>query len=87
MEQTQDGDYYNRVADVIQQLIIEYTHSSPIAIIATVANKSNLNERIYTPRGKHLFHTIYKITNLEKVSRMNNSAPKICNSIAFLCFV
>lgn len=68
-EHTADGEYYNRVSDVIQHLILEYTRDNPIAVIATVANKSNLNKRIYTSRGRHLFHFMGTIPDLEKVDR------------------
>lgn len=68
-EHTQDGDYYNRVSDVMQQLIMEYTKDNPIIVIATISNKSHLNRRIYASRGKHLFQSIIKIPSLEKIDR------------------
>lgn len=67
VEQSQDSDYYNRVSDVITQLITEFTENHAIAVIVTVFNKNNLNDRIYTPRGEHIFQTIYTIPNLETV--------------------
>lgn len=69
VEHTHDGEYYNRVSDIIQHLIVEYTENNPITIIATISNKSSLNQRLYTSRGKHLFQKIYKVPDLEKVIR------------------
>lgn len=57
------------VSDVIQHLILEYTRDNAITVIATVANKSNLNKRVFTSRGRHLFHNIATIPDLEKVSQ------------------
>ncbi|KAG4077927.1 hypothetical protein HA402_013427 [Bradysia odoriphaga] len=68
-ENSQDGDYYNRVSDVIQHLILEYTQNNPITVIATVTNKNNLNKRIYCSRGRHLFQTIVPIPDLESADR------------------
>lgn len=67
VEQTQDDEYYNRVSDVISQLISEYTLNYPIAVIATVTSKNNLNQKIYMPKGKHLFQFIHQIPSLVKV--------------------
>lgn len=68
VEHTHDGEYYNRVSDIIQHLIVEYTENNPITVIATISNKSSLNQRLYTSRGKHLFQKIYKVPGLEKVN-------------------
>lgn len=70
VEHTHDAEYYNRVSDIIQHLIMEYTESNPITVIATITNKNSLNQRLYTSRGKHLFQKIYKIPDLEKVCQM-----------------
>lgn len=72
-EQTQDEEYYNRVSDMIAQLITEYTSNYPIAVIATASSKSNLNRRIYMSKGKHLFQNIHQIPTLEKVDQYVNS--------------
>ena len=57
----QDGEYFNTIADAIQHLIVEFTTTNPIRVIATVNNKHYLNKRLYTPRGRHIFHTILKL--------------------------
>lgn len=69
VEQTQDAEYYNTVSDIIAQFIMEYSRDRAIVVIATVSNKNNLNERIYTPRGRHLFQAIHVVGNLEMVSK------------------
>lgn len=68
-QQTQESDYFNRMSDVIQHLIIEYTNSNAIAVIATISNIKNLNKRLYSLRGRHLFHKIINIPNLERNDR------------------
>lgn len=75
IEHSHDNEYYNRVSDVIQHLIMEYTEVNSITVIATITSKNNLNQRLYTSRGKHLFQKIYKLPELEKV-----------NWSIFLCF-
>lgn len=74
MEHTQDNEYYNRVADIMQHMIMDYANRNPITVIATITNKNNLNKRLYTSRGRHLFQKLYKIPELEKVSAKANSA-------------
>lgn len=71
VEHTHDGDYYNRVSDVIQQLIKCYTQTNAITVIATIASKSNLNQRLYTCRGNHIFQKMYKVPDLSKVFLMS----------------
>ena len=66
---TQDGEYYNRVADTVHQLIIQYTSSNPIAVIATVNDVSSLNKRLYSPRGRHLFQDVIRLPSLERTGR------------------
>lgn len=67
VEHSHDGDYYNRVSDVIQHLILSYTSQNGISVIATIGSKSNLNQRLYTSRGNHLFQKVYKVPDLQKV--------------------
>ncbi|XP_055372926.1 uncharacterized protein LOC129606574 [Condylostylus longicornis] len=66
---TQDGEYYNRISDTIQHLIVEYTATNPIAVIATVSDVQSLNKRLYSPRGRHLFHTLAKMPDLDRNDR------------------
>lgn len=66
---TPDGEYYNRIADIVHQLIVQYTANLPIAVIATVNELQSLNKRLYSPRGRHLFQTISKLPNLERDDR------------------
>lgn len=66
---TQDGEYYNRIADTVHQLILQYTSSNPIAVIATVNDIQSLNKRLYSPRGRHLFQTVIKLPNLDASGR------------------
>uniref|UniRef100_A0ABK9NBB1 Peroxisomal ATPase PEX1 n=1 Tax=Glossina morsitans morsitans TaxID=37546 RepID=A0ABK9NBB1_GLOMM len=47
---THDGEYYNRIADTVHQLIVQYTSSHPIAVIATINDVQTLNTRLYSPR-------------------------------------
>lgn len=66
---TQDGEYFNRIADIVHQLIVQYTSNYPIAVIATVNEVQSLNKRLYSPRGRHLFQTIKTLPTLERVDR------------------
>ncbi|XP_067643574.1 peroxisomal ATPase PEX1 [Eurosta solidaginis] len=66
---TQDGEYYNRIADTVHQLIVQYTTSNPIAVIATANSLQNLNKRLYSPRGRHLFQNVIKLPSLEREGR------------------
>lgn len=66
---TQDSEYFNRIADAVHQLIVQYTTTNPIAVIATVSELQSLNKRLYSPRGRHLFQTITKLPNLERPGR------------------
>lgn len=70
VEHSHDGDYYNRVADVIQHLISSFTSQNGIAVIATIGNKNNLNHRLHTSRGNHLFQKVYKVPDLQKVKKL-----------------
>lgn len=79
-QSTQDGEYYNRIADAVQHLIVEYTSSNPIAVIATVNKVQSLNKRLYSPRGRHLFQKTAKIPNLEREDR-ETILQELCSHI------
>lgn len=81
-QQTHDGEYYSRIADVVQHLIIEYTSSNAVAVIATVSDVQSLNKRLYTPRGRHLFHKITRIPDLETEDRLQ-VLEELCSHIDF----
>ncbi|XP_053954563.1 peroxisomal ATPase PEX1 [Anastrepha ludens] len=66
---TQDGEYYNRIADTVHQLIVQYTSTNPITVVATVNELQALNKRLYSPRGRHLFQNVTKLPNLEHEAR------------------
>ncbi|XP_018794130.1 PREDICTED: peroxisome biogenesis factor 1 [Bactrocera latifrons] len=66
---TQDGEYYNRIADTVHQLIVQYTSNNPISVIATVSELQALNKRLYSPRGRHLFQNVTKLPSLEREGR------------------
>ncbi|XP_037933661.1 peroxisome biogenesis factor 1 [Teleopsis dalmanni] len=66
---TQDGEYFNRIADTVNQLIVQYTSNNPVAVIATVSDLQSINKRLYSPRGSHLFQNVTKLPNLEKEGR------------------
>ncbi|XP_075164202.1 peroxisomal biogenesis factor 1 isoform X2 [Haematobia irritans] len=67
----QDSEYFNRIADIVHQLIVQYTGNSqhPIAVIATANEVQSLNKRLYSPRGRHLFQIVAKLPGLEKQDR------------------
>lgn len=69
-QQTHDGEYYCRIADLVQHLIVEYTSSNSVAVIATVSDVQSLNKRLYSPRGRHLFHKIARTPDLETEDRL-----------------
>ncbi|XP_073838881.1 peroxisomal biogenesis factor 1 [Musca autumnalis] len=66
---TQDSEYFNRIADVVHQLVVQYTTYHPIAVIATANEVHSLNKRLHSPRGRHLFQTIVKLPGLERNDR------------------
>ncbi|XP_055631247.1 peroxisomal ATPase PEX1 [Toxorhynchites rutilus septentrionalis] len=68
-QNTQDSEYHNKVSDVIRKQIDEFTSSNPISVIASVGSVSNLNRRVYSSRGFHLFHHICRVPNLDKTDR------------------
>lgn len=83
-EHTHDGDYYNRVSDVIQQLITSYTRNNAITIIATISSKTNVNQRLYTSRGNHLFQHTYKVPDLNKDNR-RKAIEELCSDAQVQC--
>ncbi|CAD7003842.1 unnamed protein product [Ceratitis capitata] len=66
---SQDSEYYNRIADTVHQLIVQYTSDNPIAVVATVNELQSLNKRLYSPRGRHLFQHVTKLPSLERAGR------------------
>ena len=78
---TQDGEYFNRIADIVHQLIVQYTSDLPIAVIATVNELQSLNKRLYSPRGRHLFQNITRLPNLERTDRVS-VLQELCSHIA-----
>lgn len=83
-EHTHDGDYFNRVSDVIQQLITSYTRNNAITVIATITSKNSLNQRLYTSRGKHFFQHTYKVPDLNKDNR-RKAIEELCNDAQVQC--
>ncbi|KAM8707648.1 hypothetical protein ACLKA7_014734 [Drosophila subpalustris] len=81
-EQTsQDGEYFNRMSDTVHQLIMQYTSSNAIAVIATVSELQTLNKRLSAPRGRHLFQTIARLPSLERADR-EIILRELCSHIA-----
>ncbi|EDW72705.2 uncharacterized protein Dwil_GK17038 [Drosophila willistoni] len=68
-QSSQDGEYYNRMADTVHQLIMQYTTNNAIAVIATVNELQSLNKRLSSPRGRHVFQTVARLPNLERADR------------------
>ncbi|XP_002134929.3 peroxisome biogenesis factor 1 isoform X1 [Drosophila pseudoobscura] len=68
-QSSQDGEYYNRMADTVHQLIVQYTSSNAIAVIATVSELQTLNKRLSSPRGRHVFQTVARLPSLERPDR------------------
>lgn len=66
-DHSQNGEYYNQISDIIKYMISMYTENCAISVIATVTNINNLNQRLYTSRGNHIFGKMYKIPDLTKV--------------------
>lgn len=64
-----DSEYYNRIGDIIYQLIIQYTNNYPIAVIATVNNIHNLNGRLIPSRGRHIFQKQVFLPRLNSTER------------------
>lgn len=65
----QDADYYNKVSDLVRDVIVEYTDSTHITVIATVTSLENLNKRIFPRKGYHIFHKVIQIPQLDKNDR------------------
>uniref|UniRef100_A0A1B0D0U3 Peroxisomal ATPase PEX1 n=1 Tax=Phlebotomus papatasi TaxID=29031 RepID=A0A1B0D0U3_PHLPP len=68
-QHTQDAEYYAKISDIIQSLILEFTATAPISVIATVGSVKSLSGRIYTTRGRHLFQRLVKIPDLNGSDR------------------
>ncbi|KAH8364064.1 hypothetical protein KR084_002080 [Drosophila pseudotakahashii] len=68
-QSSQDGEYYNRMADTVHQLIVQYTSNNAIAVIATVNELQTLNKRLSSPRGRHIFQTVARLPSLERADR------------------
>ncbi|GAB0097222.1 peroxisome biogenesis factor 1 [Sergentomyia squamirostris] len=68
-QHTQDSEYYAKISDIIQSLMLEFTASGSVSVIATVSSVKNLCSRIYTTRGRHLFQRLVKVPDLEKADR------------------
>uniref|UniRef100_A0A336LXY7 Peroxisomal ATPase PEX1 n=1 Tax=Culicoides sonorensis TaxID=179676 RepID=A0A336LXY7_CULSO len=68
-QQSHDTDYYNKVSDLIRNVISEYTSHGVISVIATANNLEQLNKRIFPRKGFHLFHKIISMPGLEKPDR------------------
>ncbi|KAH8388945.1 hypothetical protein KR215_008244 [Drosophila sulfurigaster] len=80
-QSSQDGEYFNRMADTVHQLIMQYTSSNAIAVIATVNELQTLNKRLSAPRGRHLFQTVARLPSLERADR-ETILRELCSHIA-----
>ncbi|XP_055534702.1 peroxisomal ATPase PEX1 [Wyeomyia smithii] len=70
-QNTQDAEYHNKVSDLFRKQIEEFTSNNAISVIASISSVSNLNRRLYSSRGFHLFHHIRRVPNLDKTDREN----------------
>ncbi|XP_058464008.1 peroxisomal ATPase PEX1 [Malaya genurostris] len=68
-QNTQDAEYHNKVSDVFRKQIEEFTCNNAISVIASISSITNLNRRLYSSRGFHLFHHIQRLPNLDKTDR------------------
>ncbi|XP_061513544.1 peroxisomal ATPase PEX1 [Anopheles gambiae] len=68
-QNTPDAEYHNKVSDMIRKQIEEFTGNNPIAVIASISSSSNLNRRLHSSRGYHLFQQHVKLPNLDKADR------------------
>ncbi|XP_065075687.1 peroxisomal ATPase PEX1 [Ochlerotatus camptorhynchus] len=68
-QNTQDAEYHNKVSDVVRKQIEEFTSGNAISVIASISSVANLNRRLYSSRGSHLFHHLRKVPNLDKTDR------------------
>ncbi|XP_017842964.2 peroxisome biogenesis factor 1 [Drosophila busckii] len=80
-QSSQDGEYYNRMADTVHQLIMQYTSNNAIAVIATVNELQLLNKRLSAPRGRHVFQTVARLPSLERADR-ELILGELCSHIA-----
>lgn len=59
----------SRVSDMFRKQIEEFTSNNAISVVASIGSVSNLNRRLYSSRGFHLFHYIQRLPNLDKTDR------------------
>ncbi|XP_031632309.1 peroxisome biogenesis factor 1 [Contarinia nasturtii] len=83
-DHSQNSDYYNQVSDIVKYMIATYTENCSIFVIATVTNINNLNQRLYTSRGNHLFGKMYKIPELTKENR-KTIIQELCKNSNLKC--
>lgn len=65
--QTQESLYFNRVSEMLSELIEHCQRSNQISVIATCESIMKINDNILSPRGKHLFKNVFTIPELTKV--------------------
>lgn len=70
-QQTQEGEYLQKLSNNIRHIFEEFTHDygNRISIIVTVSNLSSINKTLYKSFGSYLFSTIIKIPNLDVTDR------------------
>ncbi|KAK5645874.1 hypothetical protein RI129_004338 [Pyrocoelia pectoralis] len=61
---------FDRVSEMLANILMESIKSNNINIIATSATLLKLNERIFSSRGRHLFKTVFEISELKKTDRV-----------------
>lgn len=66
-DHSQNSEYYNQVSEAITYMISNFISENTVSVIATITSLNNLNNRIYSPRGNHIFGRVYKILDLTKV--------------------
>ncbi|KAK9872227.1 hypothetical protein WA026_017030 [Henosepilachna vigintioctopunctata] len=62
--QAQNTLYYDRISEMMYILFTAVASHCSIGIIATAESVDKLNKNFYSPRGMHLFHSIFHIGNL-----------------------
>ncbi|XP_058831801.1 peroxisomal ATPase PEX1 [Topomyia yanbarensis] len=68
-QNTQDAEYHNKVSDVFRKQIEEFTSNNAISVLASIGSVNNLNRRLYSSRGFHLFRHIRRLPNIDKTDR------------------
>lgn len=70
-QQTQEGEYLQKLSNNIRHLFEEFTHDygNRISILVTVSSLSSLNKSIHKSFGSYLFRTVLKIPNLDANDR------------------